>query len=77
MKIDKLYHLIAGIEIAFIVLLFSTNLAAISAVILAGVAKECFDKFYQKETFDFVDLLFTILGGVIMIGIFNLIKITV
>ena len=77
MKIDKLYHFIAGIEIAFIVLLFSTNLAAISAVILAGVAKECFDKFYQKETFDFVDLLFTILGGVIMIGIFNLIKITV
>ena len=77
MKIDKLYHFIAGIEIAFVVLLFSTNLAAISAVILAGVAKECFDKFYQKETFDFVDLLFTILGGVIMIGIFNLIKITV
>ena len=77
MKIDKLYHFIAGIEIAFIVLLFSTNLAAISAVILAGVAKECFDKFYQKETFDFVDLLFTILGGVIIIGIFNLVKIIV
>ena len=77
MKIDKLYHFIAGIEIAFVVLLFSTNLAAISAVVLAGVAKECFDKFYQKEKFDIIDLLFTILGGVIMIGIFNLIKITV
>ena len=77
MKIDKLYHFIAGIEIAFIMLLFSTNLMAISAVVLTGILKECFDKFYQKETFDFVDLLFTILGGVIMIGIFNLIKITV
>ena len=77
MKTDKIYHLIAGIEIAFVVLLFSTNLMAISAVILAGVAKECFDKFYKKETFDFVDLLFTILGGVIIIGIFNLVKIIV
>jgi len=77
MKTDKKYHLIAGIEIAFVVLLFSTNLIAISAVILAGVAKECFDKFYQKEMFDFVDLLFTILGGVIIIGLFNLIKIIV
>lgn len=77
MKTDKIYHLIAGVEIAFIVLLFSTNLMAISAVVLAGVAKECFDKFYQKETFDFVDLLFTILGGVIMIGIFNFVKIIV
>ena len=74
MKIDKLYHFIAGIEIAFVVLLFSTNLMAISAVVLAGVAKECFDKFYQKETFDFVDLLFTILGGVVTIGTVNLIK---
>lgn len=77
MKTDKIYHFIAGIEIAFIVLLFSTNLAAISAVVLAGVAKECFDKFYQKEIFDIIDLLFTILGGVIMIGLFNLVKITV
>ena len=77
MKIDKLYHFIAGIEISFVLLLFSTNLAAISAVVLAGVAKECFDKFYQKEIFDIIDLLFTILGGVIMIGIFNIIKIIV
>ena len=74
MKTDKIYHLIAGIEIAFVVLLFSTNLAAISAVVLAGVAKECFDKFYQKEMFDFVDLLFTILGGVVTIETVNLIK---
>ncbi len=74
MKIDKLYHFIAGIEIAFIILLFSTNLAAISAVVLAGILKECFDKFYQKEKFDIIDLLFTILGGVVTIGTVNLIK---
>ena len=77
MKTDKIYHLIAGIEIAFIVLLFSTNLAAISAVVLIGILKECFDKFYQKEMFDIIDLLFTVLGGVIIIGIFNIVKIIV
>lgn len=74
MKIDKLYHFIAGIEIAFVVLLFSTNLAAISAVVLIGILKECFDKFIMKSFFDTVDLLFTILGGVVTIGTVNLIK---
>ena len=74
MKIDKLYHFIAGIEITAFFLLFSTNIVAMTVVILVAFAKELFDKFIMKSFFDTVDLLFTILGGVVTIGTVNLIK---
>lgn len=74
MKIDKLYHFIAGIEITAFFLLFSTDIVAMTVVISVAFAKELFDKFIMKSFFDTVDLLFTILGGVMTIGTVNLIK---
>ena len=65
MKKDKLYHVIAGFLIGLIFGLINP-LAGIILAIVAGAAKEViWDMKMKKGTFDMIDFLATVFGGII------------
>ena len=64
---DKYLHFIVGMMVAAIVRLHVGALAALIAVTIVMVAKECIDHFIRKENFDLTDALFGIMGGVVML----------
>jgi len=60
-KIDKLLHFFAGY---FIASLFQfAGFWAVLIGIFAGILKELWDKYHDKEAFDWADLSCTILGA--------------
>lgn len=61
---DKYLHFIVGMIVAAIMRLHVGALAALAAVVIVMVAKECIDHFIRKENFDLTDALFGIMGGV-------------
>lgn len=61
---DKWLHLSAGLFIAFWVGLFNPFIG-LGLAILAGVAKEVYDKVSEKGTPDVWDLVFTIIGALL------------
>ena len=73
MATDKMMHAGAGFIIGFFISILSAvfhlftqptlGFICLGAATLAGLLKECFDKFYQKERFDWVDAVVTALGG--------------
>ncbi len=63
---DKLYHLIAGFIIGFILAFWKPEVGLIAGV-AAGIGKEIYDKYIKKSDADPVDTLSTILGA--MLGI--------
>ena len=65
LPLDKISHFLVGAVVAAMLLPISTQLA-ILAVVSAAVAKEVLDRLMGKP-FDWVDLVDTILGGVLMI----------
>lgn len=62
---DKYLHFIVGMMVAAIVRLHVGALAALTAVAIVMIAKECVDHFVRKENFDLTDALFGIMGGMI------------
>lgn len=64
---DKYLHFIVGMILATIVHLHVGALAALTAVAIVMIAKECIDHFIRKENFDWKDVLAGILGGVAML----------
>jgi len=60
-KIDKLLHFLAGYFIASIFQF--TGFLAVLIGLLAGVFKELWDKYHDKETFDLADLACTVAGA--------------
>lgn len=64
---DKYLHFIVGMILATIVRLHVGALAALAAVVIVMIAKECVDHFVRKENFDLTDALFGIMGGVVML----------
>lgn len=64
---DKYLHLIVGMMVAAIVRLHVGALAALAAVTVVMITKECIDHFLRKENFDLADALFGIMGGVVML----------
>ena len=64
---DKYLHFIVGMMVATIVRLHVGALAALTAVTVVMVAKECIDHFIRKENFDLADALFGIIGGALML----------
>lgn len=64
---DKYLHFIVGMMVATIVRLHVGALAALAAVVVVMIAKECVDHFVRKENFDLTDALFGIMGGVVML----------
>lgn len=66
---DKYLHFIVGMMVAAIVRLHVGALAALTAVAIVMVAKECIDHFIRKENFDLTDALFGVMGGVVILMI--------
>lgn len=64
---DKYLHFIVGMMVAAIVRLHVGALAALTAVVIVMIAKECVDHFIRKENFDLTDALFGIMGGALML----------
>lgn len=64
---DKYLHLIVGMMVAAIMRLHVGTLAALVAVTIVMITKECIDHFIRKENFDLTDALFGIMGGVVML----------
>lgn len=64
---DKYLHFIVGMVLATIVRLHVGALAALAAVVIVMVAKECIDHFIRKENFDLTDALAGVMGGVVML----------
>lgn len=53
--------------LATIVRLHVGTLAALTAVAIVMIAKECIDHFIRKENFDLTDALAGVMGGVAML----------
>lgn len=66
---DKYLHFIVGMMVAAIMRLHVGALAALTAVAIVMVAKECIDHFIRKENFDLTDALFGVMGGVVILMI--------
>ena len=64
---DKYLHFIVGMMVAAIMRLHVGTLAALVAVTIVMITKECIDHFIRKENFDWEDALFGIMGGVVML----------
>ena len=64
---DKYLHFIVGMILATIVRLHVGTLAALTAVAIVMIAKECIDHFIRKENLDLTDALFGVMGGVVML----------
>ena len=68
---DKLLHFICGTYIYLIASVLLTPMLSILLVIIAGFAKEfIWDKWLNKGTFEWMDIVYTI-GGGLMAMIFN------
>jgi hypothetical protein len=74
MRIDLIYHMIAGFVIATIITAFFPLWTGITLAVLAGVLKELYDLLIKKSVFDYKDLFATVFGGSIAFW-FDLIKI--
>lgn len=61
---DKYLHFIVGMMVAAIMRLHVGALAALIAVTIVMVAKECIDHFVRKEDFDWKDALAGVMGGI-------------
>lgn len=68
---DKKLHLAAGFGIAFLLSFFSP-LFGIIAAITAGAGKKVYDKVSKKGTPELLDFIFTVLGGLIGVGLYCL-----
>ena len=64
---DKYLHFIVGMMVAAIMRLHVGTLAALAAVAIVMIAKECIDHFIRKENFDLTDALFGVMGGAVML----------
>lgn len=62
---DKYLHFIVGMIMATIMRLHVGALAALVAVVIVMIAKECIDHFIRKENFDLTDALAGVMGGVV------------
>lgn len=64
---DKYLHFIVGMMVAAIMRLHVGALAALVAVTIVMIVKECIDHFIRKENFDLTDTLAGVMGGVVML----------
>ena len=66
--IDKIYHLVAGFIISLIFGLINPVLG-LALAIIAGVGKEIYDKKIKKSVIDPLDIIATVVGGVLGTGL--------
>jgi len=61
---DKANHFVYGILVYFLGMLAMGDLAGISACVLAAVGKEVWDHFSKEHEWCWLDLAWTVLGGI-------------
>ena len=66
--IDKVYHLVAGFIISLIFGLINPVLG-LALAIIAGVGKEIYDKKIKKSVIDPLDVIATVVGGILGTGL--------
>lgn len=66
--IDKIYHLVAGFIISLIFGLINPVLG-LALAIIAGVGKEIYDKKIKKSVIDPLDVIATVVGGILGAGL--------
>ena len=66
--IDKIYHLVAGFIISLIFGLINPVLG-LALAIIAGVGKELYDKKIKKSIIDPLDVIATVVGGILGTGL--------
>ena len=66
--IDKIYHLVSGFAISLIFGFINPVLGLILAII-AGVGKEVYDKYIKKSAIDPLDVIATVVGGILGTGL--------
>jgi hypothetical protein len=74
LNIDKLLHLLVGFIITLIVSLLGYPLVGLVVTVVVATGKEVYD-YYHKEshTSDGLDLISTIVGGLLAVELYNLI----
>ena len=65
-RVDRLMHFFVGTLIFIFAQLFVAEWVALITVSVIATGKELYDEFIKKTQFDLVDLLFTILTGLIL-----------
>ena len=65
--IDKIYHLVVGFAISLI-FGFINPVLGLALAIIAGVGKEIYDKKIKNSVIDPLDVIATVVGGVLGIG---------
>ena len=66
--IDKIYHLVSGFIIGLIFGLINPVLG-LALAIIAGIGKEIYDKKIKKSVIDPLDVIATVLGGILGTGL--------
>ena len=66
--IDKVYHLAAGFIISLI-FGFINPVLGLALAIIAGVGKEIYDKKIKKSVIDPLDVIATVVGGILGTGL--------
>lgn len=66
-QIDKVYHFIAGILIYIFFYIFLNSWLSIVPVIIAGAAKEAYDRYSGKGNPEWLDFIATVAGGLFML----------
>lgn len=71
--VDKAMHFTISFAVCLFISIFSAGFNLFTQPLLGwiclgvstlmGIGKECYDKFYQKEKFDWWDVIATMLGG--------------
>jgi len=65
MKVDKLYHLIAGFAISLLFGLISPITGLITAVVIGSAKEVVYDKLLNRGCFEYLDFVATCVGGVV------------
>ena len=66
--LDKIYHLLAGFIVSLI-FGFINPVLGLALAIIAGVGKEIYDKKIKKSVIDPLDVIATVLGGILGTGL--------
>ena len=75
MKIDKIYHLIAGFVISLLIGLINPVMGLITSIIVGAAKEIVYDKLMKRGCFEVLDFVATVIGGVIGFLIITLIHI--
>ena len=69
LRLDRLKHFFIGTLVFIFIDISETSMNALILTSVLAVGKELYDKFVKKSKFDVLDILYTVLSGLIIVGI--------